>query len=78
MEKFGIFELLDTLSAFAAPNAESKAEEMKPQQSDEAFAPPPYAAPEPAPKGNAGNGAALDALLKRHAQIAKKIDGKKP
>ncbi|MDE5897106.1 MAG: hypothetical protein K2H43_04770 [Clostridia bacterium] len=77
MEKFGIFELLATLSAFADPGTENKAEETKPQKSDEAFAPPPFPAPEPA-RGQTGNGAALTALLERHARIAKKIDEKKP
>ena len=48
MEKFGIFELLDTLSAFAAPDTEQKAEETRPSRDDEAFAPPPYSAPESA------------------------------
>ena len=32
MEKFGIFELLDTLSAFAAPDTEQKAEETREEE----------------------------------------------
>ena len=75
MEKFGIFELLDTLSAFAAPDTEQKAEETRPSRDDEAFAPPPYSAPESA--AGANKQAAINALLERHERIAKRIDGKK-
>ena len=77
MEKFGIFELLDTLSAFAAPDPESKAEETKPQQTDDAFAPPPYATMDSVGSDQKGEAAALASLLERHDRIAKKIDEKK-
>ena len=76
MEKFGIFELLDTLSAFAAPDPESTAEETKPQQTDGVFAPPPYATVDSG-EDPSGEAAALASLLERHDRIAKKIDGKK-
>lgn len=77
MEKFGIFELLDTLSAFAAPDPETKAEETKPQPTDGAFAPPPYAAADAGATEKKSDSAALASLLDRHNRIAKKIDGKK-
>ena len=88
MEKFGIFELLDTLSAITAPlsevesadaeQAQTQPERANPQ--DSAFSPPAFGAPplrenEPAPEKESGN--AFTALLQRHDSISKKIDGKK-
>ena len=89
MEKFGIFELLDTLSALTAAQIEAKeaeaeeAEAPQPEKAnpqDSAFSPPAFGAPplrehEPAPEKESGN--AFTALLQRHETISKKIDGKK-
>ena len=88
MEKFGIFELLDALSAIAA-----SAEESAPQSTDAAFAPPDYSparppqsdggAPErdappkekPAPPDKGERSSENDALkgfLARHDAVAKR------
>ena len=87
MEKFGIFELLDTLSALTAPvngaEAETGDENPAPETAkanpqDDAFAPPVFGAPplkEEAPAQK--NGDAISALLQRHERISKKIDGQK-
>ena len=90
MEKFGIFELLDTLSAITAPlseiesaeteQTEAKAQPERANPQDSAFSPPAFGAPplsenEPAPEKKSGN--AFTALLQRHDSISKKIDGKK-
>ncbi len=78
MEKFGIFELLDTLSALTAdkepaePTAPAAANKTPGQ--DEAFAPPAYGA-QPA-KGRTGADA-LQGFLSRHDAVARKADGKK-
>lgn len=88
MEKFGIFELLDTLSALTAangsPEAEEKAEYARPETGDASFAPPAYGAPSPAPsappppdKNTSAEQSALAALLARHDALSKKIDKKK-
>ena len=78
MEKFGIFELLDTLSAIlAAENEPSAAQKTPPQRNpaqDSAFAPPPYAG-EQTPERQNANGA-LSSFLARHDAVSKKIDGK--
>ncbi len=59
LEKFGIFELLDTLSAIVAPASEADAEQngeqtetpvgevIKPRAADAAFSVPEWAAPAP-------------------------------
>lgn len=87
MEKFGIFELLDTLSALASPQSDAEAESTEAESApetgkadpqDSAFSPPVFGAPplkkdEPAPQ----NGSAFSALLQRHEKISKKIDGQK-
>lgn len=87
MEKFGIFELLDTLSALTASQSDAEAESTEEQPSpeigkadpqDSAFSPPVFGAPplkkdEPAQH----NGSAFSALLQRHENISKKIDGQK-
>ena len=88
MEKFGIFELLDTLSAITAPLSEAESaetEQAQPQPEranpqDSAFSPPAFGTPPlrenaPAPEKESGN--AFTALLQRHETISKKIDGKK-
>lgn len=71
MEKFGIFELLDALSALterpeAAPS--SAAEKKRP---DASFAAPSYGAdPLPPPAGEKG---ALDGFYARHERIRKSV-----
>ena len=76
MEKFGIFELLDTLSAIltgenGAPAAEAPA---KPSTDDAAFQPPSYSGAQP--EEQAAN-PALSSFLAHHDEVSKKIDGKK-
>lgn len=66
MEKFGIFELLDALSAMTAPVQETKtspaAEQTEATESNSAAASPTHDA--------------ISSFLARHDAIAKKIDGK--
>ncbi len=69
MEKFGIFELLDTLSALMEDKGEGEKAVPPPDPKDGAFAPPPYAAPAEAN--------ALQGLLERHDKMSRRID-KKP
>ena len=70
MEKFGIFELLDTLSALILPEeSPSPAPEAPPRAGDRAFAPPAYGeqtGPPPA-------GSALSTFLDRHDKTVKSI-----
>ncbi len=70
MEKFGIFDLLDALSAAMEQSGEEDApppaETVTPDAGDRAFAPPSYAGGEEA-------NAALSSLLARHEEIKKKI-----
>ena len=78
MEKFGIFELLDTLSAILAgqeePAAAQKPQPERPSAQDSAFAPPAYAGENPGE--NKSEIAALSSFLARHDKTSKKIDGK--
>ena len=78
MEKFGIFELLDTLSAILAGDNEASSAEKKPSErpsvQDSAFAPPAYSG-EPTPQQQSAN-SALSSFLARHDEVSKKIDGK--
>ncbi len=78
MEKFGIFELLDTLSAVMQGDGEQKpapdAEPHRPDAGDSVFAPPQYPAPK---EGEQGQTQALRSLLTRHDEIVKRIDKKK-
>ncbi len=68
MEKFGIFELLDTLSALADRDENASGTET------EAIAPvPPADLPAPA---HSAKPDALGSLLARHDAISRKIDGK--
>lgn len=88
MEKFGIFELLDTLSAFmnaSAPQDEEPvepaekpkgAETVRPNRGDAAYQPPQYGADEAAQAALGGRDA-LGSFLQRHDAISKKIDEKK-
>lgn len=74
MEKFGIFELLDALSAIVAP--ENETEEPAPAQGGEdVFSSPAPAEP---PAANPSAYSPVDSLLKRHDEISRKIDEKKP
>lgn len=84
MEKFGIFELLDTLSAITAPGNETslpeQGEQIKPETDDKAFSAPDFAtggAPAPLPEHKTRTEQnALAALLQKHDSISRKIDGK--
>lgn len=74
MEKFGIFELLDALSALTEENPPQKEEPLSPGKNaapDGAFAPPAYG--EQPPKGTAG-AEALQGFLARHDAVARKAD----
>ena len=82
MEKFGIFELLDALSAVldgkndAPPPDETSAETpakppAEPTAVDASFLPPDYAA-------SAQEGGALSSFLSRHDETVKRIEKKKP
>ncbi len=64
MEKFGIFELLDALSALTA------GEQTQPKADDPAFSAPAYGTETPSAP-NAGRDA-LGGLLARHEQISRK------
>ena len=78
MEKFGIFDLLDALSAITEAETDAPEPEpapARPATDDAAFAPPPYAAP--TGPAAAGTNTALSSLLERHERLSKKIDGKK-
>ena len=70
MEKFGIFELLDTLSALldegdAGDVPSAPAEKTVPSAADEAFLPPSY--------GEKDNAAALSSFLTKHDETVKRI-----
>ncbi len=69
MEKFGIFELLDTLSAFTSMKAEQSADEQPNLPVKQTASPPQKE--ERAPSG------AFASLLARQEEISKRIDGKK-
>ena len=79
MEKFGIFELLDTLSAFAS--AQEPSAEQPPVQkadvNDKAFAPPPALSVPSDATDTPPQTDAFTALIERHENISKKIDGRK-
>ena len=80
MEKFGIFDLLDALSAFASAGKEAEGNK-KQDLNSAAFAPPSYGAgqsggQETAPEAPSApkQGEALSAFLNRHDSLSKKID----
>ncbi len=87
MEKFGIFELLDTLSALTANKTEQPTapqEESVEQASPSAA--PVYGAPTPAerenpnattPNAQTKNEAAFAAFISRQEEISKRIDRNK-
>lgn len=77
MEKFGIFELLDALSALTAPDAEKPSDEpTRPQTSDPVCRPPSYGQIPPEQPSPQKDGA-LSSFLARHDEIAGRVD-KKP
>lgn len=74
MEKFGIFELLDALSALTAREGEGTAPE---KQTDAAYRPPVYG--ESAPPAESSPSAKADALAgfyARHDAVARKAEKK--
>ncbi len=78
MEKFGIFELLDALSAITA-KTDGETPEERPNAHDKAFSPPGYGtdpssqnAEEPTKPADA-----YGAFLSRHDAISKQIDRRK-
>lgn len=77
MEKFGIFELLDALSALTAQNVPPPAEEppAKKRQPDESFDPPAYGG-EPQEKTGGRESDALADFLARHEAVARKAEKK--
>lgn len=73
MEKFGIFELLDALSAITAAQPPAQ---QQPRQDDAAYLPPVYGdAPQPPAQEPARQtDGALASFLARHEAIAKKAE----
>lgn len=81
MEKFGIFELLDALSAITAPDSPApppSARDDAPQetrQNDAAFRAPDYGGAVPAAQEAKPHAdGALSSFLARHDEIAKKAE----
>ena len=79
MDKFSIFELLDTLSQIAASAQEENTGEQEasvspPSADDKAFQPPYFNGATPNAQLQRD---ALDALYQRHESISKRIDKKK-
>lgn len=69
MEKFGIFELLDALSALT--ETDEKPEPSQPRTPDGAFAAPDYGLPAQEPP--AGGQTALDGFLSRHEAAKNRV-----
>ena len=81
MDKFGIFELLDTLSQIATDRAESEltppdAPALHPSPDDKSFLPPDFNG-EQLDGGQTIQRNALNALYDRHDSISKRIDKNK-
>ena len=81
MEKFGIFELLDALSALTAQNGpappEAAGQSAEPRRPDGAFDPPAYAKEEDRGQGQKADGRdALAGFLARHDAVARKAEKK--
>ena len=78
MEKFGIFELLDTLSAILIGENGEKAPETppleRPSMQDPAFSPPAYSGAQTGTEQSTNT--ALSSFLARHDSVSKKIGGK--
>ncbi len=66
MEKFGIFELLDALSAAMEGAENMPPKEQSPKTDDRVFAPPDYF--------EGKESVALSSLLDRHEKIRKRVD----
>ncbi len=67
MEKFGIFELLDALSAMT----DTPAEENKARTPDEAFAPPTYGMPASEPPARTNS--AFEGFVARHEEARGRV-----
>lgn len=81
MDKFGIFDLLDTLSQIASdanPEEKNESETPAPRVSpeDKSFLPPDFGNTDPA-EDQKTNRSALNSLYERHERISKRIDRKK-
>ncbi len=81
MEKFGIFELLDTLSALILPDGQAEAAEKRPQSTpqppraeDRAFAPPAYNGESAEPPATPPAASALSSFLEKHDSTVKRIN----
>lgn len=72
MEKFGIFELLDTLSAFSGENGENFSAQETPPASGQTAA--PLTETQPTAQSNRN---ALDLFLQRQEEISRRIDARK-
>ena len=77
MEKFGIFELLDTLSALTAEQSAATAQ-SRPPETEETLAeiPPQKQPPDAMPAAPTPSGDALAAFLARHDAMSRRA-GKK-
>ncbi len=80
MEKFGIFELLDALSAMTAPSGapEGQNKQTPPSPQEAPFSPPVSGATAdsaPTANGATDKSDAFSAFMFRHDSISKKIDG---
>ena len=81
MDKFGIFDLLDTLAQIASDTQSTQKEQDAPPPTrvspdDKAFLPPDFNGQTGA-NGNDLQRSALNALYERHESISKRIDKKK-
>ena len=81
MDKFGIFELLDTLAEITAEAKEGEQPQSEPPASrpspaDKSFLPPDLGG-ESLPEEQKIQRDALNALYERHESISKRIDKKK-
>ncbi len=79
MEKFGIFELLDTLSALSAPQSGEQTDVGAPANTDENSAPQTEADASPSLSGERPDPklSAFESLIARHEGISKRIDKNK-
>ena len=79
MEKFGIFELLDTLSALSAPQSGEQTDVGAPANTGENSAPQTEADASPSLSGERPDPklSAFESLISRHEGISKRIDKNK-
>ena len=80
MDKFGIFELLDTLSEITAETAEQKTPPsepapQRPSPDDKSFQPPDWGGAQEGAQNAQRN--AINELYSRHENISKRIDKNK-